>query len=83
MNRGLRLQACEEFIQFVDDDSSLLDSTVTGDETWCFQYDPQTEGQSMEWRSPCSPRHRKFRFQNSENKVTLVTFYDNQGIIYK
>jgi hypothetical protein len=26
----------------MDDDHSFFDSNVTGDETWCFQYDPQT-----------------------------------------
>jgi hypothetical protein len=40
---ALRLQVCQEFIQFVDDDCSLLDSVVTGDEPWCFQYDPETK----------------------------------------
>jgi hypothetical protein len=38
----------------VDDDRSLLDSIVTGDKTWRFQFDPQTKIQSMEWRSPSS-----------------------------
>jgi hypothetical protein len=40
----------------VDDDRFFLDSVVTGDETWCFQYDPQTRRQNMEWCSPSSPR---------------------------
>jgi hypothetical protein len=52
--KPLRLQACQRFIQSVDDDRSLFDLTVTGDET-CFQYDPQTKRQSMEWHSPSSP----------------------------
>jgi hypothetical protein len=41
--KALRLQAYQEFIQFMDDDCSLLDSVVMGDEPWCFQYDPQTK----------------------------------------
>jgi hypothetical protein len=63
---ALRLHACQEAIQSVDDYGSLLDSTVMGDETWCFQYDPQIKRQSMEWRSPSSPRYKKFRFQNKK-----------------
>jgi hypothetical protein len=35
--KALKLQACQEFIHSVDDNHSLLDSAVTGDETWCFQ----------------------------------------------
>jgi hypothetical protein len=54
--QALRLQACQEFIHSVDDHHSLLDTVVMGDETWCFQYDPQIKGQSMEWCSPSSPR---------------------------
>jgi hypothetical protein len=38
---------------------------------------------SEEWRSPSSPRHKKCRFQTSKNKVTLVTFFDSNGIIHK
>jgi hypothetical protein len=37
-----RLQAYQEFIQFLNDDHTLLDSMVMGDETYCFKYDPQT-----------------------------------------
>jgi hypothetical protein len=33
----------------VDDDRCLLDSTVMGDETWHFQYDPLTKRENMEW----------------------------------
>jgi hypothetical protein len=58
----LRLQACQEFIQFVNDDCSLLGSLVMGDETWCHQYDSQTKIQSMEWRSPSS-KHFDFKSQ--------------------
>jgi hypothetical protein len=79
--KALRLQACQEFIQSVDDDRSLPDSIVTGDETRCFQYDPQAKRQSMEWRSPSSPRHKQF--QKSKNKVMFVTFFVCQGIIHK
>jgi hypothetical protein len=82
MNR--RLQAYQEFIQSVDDDRSLLDSNVTADETWFFQYYPRTKRERMEWRSTSSPRHpQKNRFQKSQNKVMLVTFFDSQGIIHK
>jgi hypothetical protein len=41
--KALRWQACQEFIQSVQDDLPLLVSVITGDETWCFQYDPQTK----------------------------------------
>lgn len=30
----------------VDIDPDFISSIVTGDETWCFQYDPFTNGES-------------------------------------
>jgi hypothetical protein len=42
---AVKLQACQEIIQSVDDDQSLLDPTVTGYEIWCFQYDTKTKTQ--------------------------------------
>jgi hypothetical protein len=46
--KALRLPACQEPIQSVDEDLSWLDLTTTGDETWCCQYDPHTKRQSIE-----------------------------------
>jgi hypothetical protein len=66
--KALGLQACEDVTQSVDDDRSLLDSVVTGDETWCFQCDLQTKRQSMEWRSPSSPTQRAFNFKSQKTK---------------
>jgi hypothetical protein len=56
--KALKWPACQEFIQSVHDDLSLLVSVVTGDETWCFQYDPPKK--RMNGMLPSSPRHRKF-----------------------
>jgi hypothetical protein len=41
--KSVTLQACQEFIQSMDDDRSLLDSIIMGYETWSFQYDSQTK----------------------------------------
>ena len=62
---------------------TFVQSIVTGDETWCFAYDPHTKRQSMEWRGPSSPKSRKFRFEKSKVKTMLITFFDAQGIIHK
>jgi hypothetical protein len=66
--KAFRLQACQPFIQTVDDELSLLDSVVRSDETWCFQYDPQTKTQSKERRSPRFPRHKNFDFKSQKTK---------------
>jgi len=33
---------------------------ITGDETWCFAYDPETKRQSSEWVGETSPRRRNW-----------------------
>jgi len=30
--------------------AEMFDRVITGDETWCFQYDPETKRQSMQWK---------------------------------
>jgi len=36
--------------------AEVFDRVITGDETWCFQYDPETKRQSMQWKTQKSPR---------------------------
>ena len=45
------------------------------DGTWIFQYDPETKRQSMHWKSPQSPRKKKF-------KAMMIVFFDIWGVIY-
>jgi hypothetical protein len=37
----------------------IFDSAITGDGTWCFQYDPETKRQSMQWKTQNSPLPKK------------------------
>ena len=32
-----------DFINMADKDNKYLSNTITGDETWCFLYDPHTK----------------------------------------
>ena len=49
-----------------------FDKVITGDETWCFQYDPETERQSMQWKTQNSPRPKKPRMCRQQVKTMLV-----------
>jgi len=66
-----------------DQDPFFLRTIGTGDETWCYQFDPESKRQSMEWRSPSSPRPKKSRLQKSKVKTMLIAFFDSDGIIHK
>jgi hypothetical protein len=46
-----RINCCRDFIKFVEDDADILKRIVTDDNSLCFEYDPETRRQGMEWRS--------------------------------
>ena len=56
---------------------------ITGDETWCFAYDPKSKRQSSEWVGETSPQPKKLKFQRSRIKTMLIIFFDSQGIMHK
>jgi len=44
-------------------DKRFWENIITGDETWCFAYDPANKRQSEEWVGQNSPQPKKLRFQ--------------------
>ena len=52
-----------------DQDPLLLENIVTEDETWCYQFDPESKLQMMAWCSPTSPRPKMIRLQKSKVKT--------------
>ncbi|UYV74766.1 hypothetical protein LAZ67_12000886 [Cordylochernes scorpioides] len=68
-------------IETENNDSAFFKTIITGDETWCFLFDPQTKKQSLEWHTPSS-RKKKVRLDKSKGKVMLVVFFDYQGLVY-
>jgi len=36
---------------FLLHNAEMFDRVITGDETWCFQQDPETKRQSMQWKT--------------------------------
>ena len=44
-----------------DADKNFLNKIITGDETWCFGYDPETKRQSSEWVGETSPQPKKLK----------------------
>ena len=62
----------------------FLTKIITGDETWCFAYDPETKRQSSEWVGQTSPWSKKLKFQRSRIKTMLIIFFsDSEGVVHK
>ena len=60
--RANRLDVCREMKDQLKTDSDFLSKIITGDESWCYGYDPETKQQSSQWKkSASSPRPKKAR----------------------
>ena len=44
-----RMETSGDFSSICDQDPLLLENIVTGDETWCYQLDPESKRQSLTW----------------------------------
>jgi hypothetical protein len=62
-------------------ETTFFDRVITGDESWCFQYDPKTKLQSMQWKTSASPRPRKAHMSQAQVKTMLICFFYHNGIV--
>jgi len=68
-----RVTICQDLLERQDD---ILGRVIIGDETWVYQYDPETKRQSAQWKTANSPRPKKFCQSKSKVKTMLLTFFD-------
>ena len=66
----------------IKDDPDILRQIIT-DETWVFQYNPETKRQRMQWKTAESFRPKKVRMSKLKIKVMLITFFDQKGMVYR
>jgi hypothetical protein len=64
-------------------DKNFLNKIITGDETWCFAYDPETKRRISEWVGETFAQLKKLEFQRSRIKTMLIILFDSQGIVHK
>jgi len=43
----------------LENDPNFLSRVITGDESWCYGYDPESKQASSQWETPRSPRPKK------------------------
>ena len=77
-----RFTVCQDITERLEAEPDLLNSVITGDETWIFEYDPETKRQSREWKSYGSAMPVKARKSKSKVKVMFLVFFDIQGIVH-
>jgi len=81
--KNTRVQKCQELLERYEVDPDFLDKVVTGDESWIFEYDPESKRQSAEWHTAESPRPKKARMCKSRIKAMFIVFFDKKGVIHK
>ena len=59
--------------------AEMFDKVITGDETLCFQYDPETKRQSMQWKTENSPRPKKSTHVSVAGQEHACVFLRSHG----
>jgi len=78
-----RVTFCQDIIAMADADKIFFNKIITGYETWCFAYYPETRRQSYEWVGETSRQPKKLKLQRSRIKTMLIIFFDSQGVVHK
>jgi len=60
----------------------FLSKIITGDESWCYGFDPETKQQSRQWKNGSSLRPKKTRQVKSYVKTMLICFFDIKGLVH-
>jgi hypothetical protein len=73
-----------EMLEWLETEPYFLNRFITGDESWFFEYDPETKRQSEEWHVPQSARKKKAYMSKSEIKTMVTIFFFNScRIVHK
>ncbi|UYV70795.1 hypothetical protein LAZ67_8000653 [Cordylochernes scorpioides] len=80
--KELRVLRCHELLDLIQSEPDFLNSVVTGDESWMFEYDPESKRQICAWPTKSSPRPKKARMSKSRIKTMIIVFFDIRGIVH-
>lgn len=77
-----RADCAVHFLNLFDaNPAEFLDRFVTGDETWIYQYDPETKIQDKQWLPTGGSGPIKFKSERTVGKVMATIFWDAEGVI--
>ena len=79
-----RLEICQDLLRRLEIEPNFLHKVITGDESWVFDYDPETKRQSEEWHTKSFPHPKKARMSRPRVKTMIIVFFsDSCGIVNK
>lgn len=59
--KDIKRESCFDSLELIENDSYFFEHVITGDESWVFEYDPETKLQSMKWYTSASPKTKEAR----------------------
>jgi len=65
------MNLCVDILQNIENDPNVLENIITCDESWFFQYGPESKQESMHSKSPNSPRQKKAWQSKSKFKAMM------------
>jgi len=57
--KEIQMNICADILRNIENDPYFLETVITCNESWFFQYDPESKRHSTHWKSPSSPRHKE------------------------
>jgi hypothetical protein len=60
---------------YQDEGESFVESIVTGDETWVYEFTPESKRDSMTWKHPHSPTTKEFKIEPSAKRKAMATVF--------
>ena len=80
--KATSVECSTEFLnRFEMEGDQFLANIITIDETWIWEYDPETKAESSVWKTPRAPPPKKARVCKSSVKHMFVFFMDRRGML--
>jgi len=76
-----RLEICQDLLGRFEIKPDFLDKVTAGDESWVFDYDPETKRRSVGWDKKSSPRPKKAHERIQGENYDY--FFNSRGIVHK
>ena len=70
-----RVSISRELLDRVRGDPNFFEQVITGDETWVFEYDPETKRQSSEWHTTRVPLTKEGSNEQIKDEIDAHCFF--------
>jgi hypothetical protein len=77
-----RKELSEEILERLNTEPHFLTRVITGNESWFYEYDPETKRESEELHTPVSKTEESLH-EGIKIKITVITFFDSRGVVQK